>query len=282
MADRNFMELLENQFSLGKAVCVGLDSDFEKIPSFFNLKDLTGQVSTFETVVTFNRFVIGETKDLVCAYKPNIAFYGAYGLEGLSALHRTIEIIHELAPDVPVILDGKWGDTDNTNNAYVKMVFDWLQADAITVNPYMGGESLQPFLARKEKGIFVLCKTSNPGSRSFQNSDIAHNYDGPPYTTLYKTVAKTFMRDWNENGNCGFVVGATYPHELSEIREIVGDMPILIPGIGAQGGDLEATVKAGKNSLGAGMIINSSRGIIFSENPRDETEKLHEAINTFR
>jgi len=237
---------------------------------------------TYSNLVWFNHEVVKTTKDLVCAYKPNIAFYEAHGSKGLAALQQTIKDIHALAPDVPVILDAKRGDIRNTNVGYAQMAFGFLGADAITVHPYLGAEALQPFLARAEKGVIVLCRTSNPGAGEFQDLSV----NGEP---LYRFVARRVASEWNKNGNCGLVVGATYPDELREVREIAPDMPILIPGIGAQGGDVEKTVSAGKDSRGQGMIVNSSHSIIFAskgadfaEAARRETEKLRDLINQYR
>ena len=284
MNDRNFRQMLEAQWSRGNFVCVGLDSEFGKIPKslqwdqFWRERQDVGNV-----IVEFNRAIVEATKDLVCAYKPNAAFYEAHGDEGIGALQRTIADIHAIAPDVPVILDAKRADIDNTNAGYVDAAFGFLRADAITVHPYLGAEALQPFLARAEKGVIVLCRTSNPGAGEFQDLSV----NGEP---LYRFVARRVASEWNKNGNCALVVGATYPDELREVRELVGDdMPILIPGIGAQGGDVEKTVSAGKDSRGRGMIVNSSRGIIFAskgadfaEAARRETEKLRDFINQYR
>jgi len=271
---RNFMDLLNAKWAEGKFVCVGLDSDLEKIP-----KSVKGS-DPAKTIWEFNRRIVESTKDIVCAYKPNSAFYEAHGSFGWEALVHTVCDIQEIAPSVPIILDAKRADIGNTNNGYVSSAFEALQVDAITVHPYLGKEALKPFLDRKDKGVFVLCRTSNPGAGEFQ--DIPVNSFGHK---LFHWVAKHVVGSWNDNNNCGVVVGATYPQELADVREIVGDMPILIPGIGAQGGDLEATVKAGKDSRGRGMIINSSRGIIFASNGPDyaeaacrETQKLHNAI----
>lgn len=279
MSGRNFMEMLRAQWNKGNFVCVGLDSEHSKIPD--SVKDHYYSVSN--AVVAFNLAIVQATKDLVCAYKPNTAFYEAYGVEGITALQKTIADIHAIAPDVPVILDAKRGDIGNTNMGYVKFAFEYLQADAITVHPYLGGEALKPFLDQADKGVFVLCRTSNPGAGELQ--DTGRVYDGMP---LYEYVAGRVALEWNKNGNCGLVVGATYPRELEEVRKIVGDMPILIPGVGAQGGDVEKTVKAGKGSHGQGMIINSSRGIIFAsqgpnfaEAARHETATLRGMINMY-
>lgn len=279
MGDRNFMELLEAQWSKGNFVCVGLDSEYEKIPAHLRSGD---QAGTSTAITMFNRAIVEATKDIVCAYKPNAAFYEAHGAEGIVALHHTIADIHAIAPDVPVILDAKRADIGNTNAGYVDAAFNFLRADAITVHPYLGAEALQPFLARAEKGVIVLCRTSNPGAGEFQDLSV----NGEP---LYRFVARRVANEWNKSGNCALVVGATYPDELHEVRGLVGGMPILIPGIGAQGGDVEKTVSAGKDRRGQGMIINSSRGIIFAskgadfaEAARRETEKLHDLINQYR
>lgn len=287
MGDRNFRHMLEKQWSRGNFVCVGLDSELSKIPySAVCYYSSRMGISITNTIATFNRAIVEETKDLVCAYKPNIAFYEACGAEGLNALRETIADIHKIAPDVPVILDAKRADIGNTNAGYVDMAFDFLQADAITVHPYLGAEALQPFLDCGDKGIIVLCRTSNKGAGEFQDKyiSVATGYNMP----LYQYVAHRVATDWNKNGNCALVVGATYPDELRKVRGLVGDMPILIPGIGAQGGDVEKTVSAGKDSRGQGMIINSSRGIIFAssgadfaEAARRETKKLHDLIHYY-
>lgn len=289
MIKRNFRQMLENQWSQGNFVCVGLDSEFGKIPESAYRSGELRPVEETATMIAFNRAVIEATKDIVCAYKPNIAFYEAYGAKGFAALQRTIMDIYSVAPDVPVILDAKRADIGNTNIGYASSAFDYFGADAITLHPFLGAEALQPFLNREDKGAFILCRTSNPGAGEFQDMDVSGDMVPGGYMPLYKYVAYRVSRHWNKNGNCGLVVGATYPDELREVREIAYDVPILIPGIGAQGGDIEATVKAGKDSHGRGMIVNSSRGIIFAskgadfaEAARRETEKLRDAINRYR
>lgn len=235
----SFLDKLKNKWGEKKFVCVGLDKgDFE-----------------------FDKSIINLTCDLVCAYKPNAAFYKE------AQLQKTLSYIKDTRPDIPVILDAKRGDIGNTNEGYAKAVFDELGADALTVHPYLGKESLQPFLERADKGIFVLVKTSNPGAGEFQDLIV----DDKP---LYRVVAE-HVKDWGEN--VGVVVGATYPEELKKVREIVGDMPILIPGVGAQGGDV-SLLKAGLNSKGEGIIVSSSRGIIFADNPRQATLDLNQQI----
>jgi len=251
-------------------VCVGLDSDTTKLP-------------TGVDQLTFNKAIIDATHDLVCAYKPNSAFYEALGDEGVINLKQTCDYINEKYPEIPIILDAKRADIGNTNQGYVNFAFEYLGVDAITIQPYMGGEAVQPFLEQTDKGIIVLCRTSNDGSAEFQDLQI----DGKP---LYKIVAKNVASNWNKNNNCMLVVGATYPEEIAEVRAIVGDnMWFLIPGVGAQGGDVEKTVNSAKNSDGTGMIINSSRGIIFAssgpdyaEIARAKTIELRDEINKYR
>ena len=269
---RNFRELLEGQWGEGKFLCIGLDSDFEKIP------EAARKDSVRETVVAFNRAIIDATHDLASSYKLNSAFYESHGDEGWKALRETIQYINEVAPEVPVILDAKRGDIGNTNEAYAVSFFDHLHVDAVTVHPYFGRESLAPFFERSDKGVIVLCRSSNLGAGEIQDLEIA----GEP---LYKVIARLAAEKWNGNGNCCVMVGATYPTELAEVRAVVGDMPILIPGVGAQNGDLEKTVKAGKDSRGRGMIISASRAIIFaSDGPdfaaaaREKALALHGAI----
>ena len=292
------MELLRAQWAKGKFVCVGLDSEFGKIPESVRQGGNECIVSVANTIVAFNRAIIEATKDLAFAYKPNAAFYEAYGDEGFNALHRTIVDIHILAPDVPVILDAKVADIGNTNNGYVQMAFDYLQADAITVHPYLGAEALAPFLDRADKGVIVLCRTSNPGAGEFQDrmvpgDDLPGGANG--HLPLYQYIAWRVANHWNKNGNCALVVGATYPDELALVRMIVGDMPILIPGVGFQQKgvpiekQVEQVVSSGKDSRREGMIINSSRGIIFASKgadfadwAREETWKLHNLINQYR
>ncbi len=281
--DRNFMEMLRGQWSRDNFVCVGLDSEFNKIPKVAHRSGSRCDVSIVNTIVAFNREIVEATKDIVCAYKLNTAFYEVQGVDGITALQRTVMNIHTIAPDVPVILDAKRGDIGNTNAGYAEAAFDFLRADAITVHPYLGAEALEPFLARADKGIIVLCRTSNHGAGEFQ--DLIIN----GYEPLYRLVARRVASEWNKNCNCALVVGATYPDELREVREIVGDMPILIPGIGVQGGNVEKTVLAGKDSRSEGMIINSSRGIIFAskdddfaEVARREAIKLRDEINRHR
>ncbi len=251
----DFLKLLKAKWDEGKFVCVGLDT---------------------EAVFEFNKTIIDSTHDLVCAYKLNSAFYEAGGAVGWTILKDTINYIHTTYPDIPTILDAKRADTDTTNRAYARAIFDNLGADALTVSPYLGKESLKPFLERRDKGIFVLVKTSNPGAGEFQDLEVypERSRRGKP---LYQVVAEHVTR-WNENGNLGVVAGATYPEDLAKVRKIVGDLPILVPGIGAQGGDLKATLQNSLDSKKQGLIIHSARGIILSPNPREAALRLHREI----
>lgn len=271
MFQERYNEIVARNNSL---VCIGLDSDIDKIPDHLKFSP--------NSQFTFNQAIIDATNDLVCAYKPNSAFYEARGVDGITDLKMTCDYLRDRYPEIPIILDAKRADIGSTNEGYAAYAFDYLGADAITLHPYLGREAMQPFLDRKDRGCIILCRTSNPGAGQFQDAIV----DGEP---LYLKVAKTVVNEWNKNGNCLLVVGATYPEELAKVRTIVGDMTLLVPGIGAQGGDVEKTVKAGLNSKKAGMIINSSRGIIFAssgkdfaEKARGEAEKLNKTITMFR
>ncbi|MBI3380139.1 orotidine-5'-phosphate decarboxylase [Candidatus Gottesmanbacteria bacterium] len=255
-------------------LCVGLDSDIEKIPEHIR----NGE----HPQSTFNKEIIDATADLVCAYKSNTAFYEARGKAGIEALKMTCDYIREKHPEIPIILDAKRADIGNTNEGYAKFAFDYLNADAITLHPYLGIETLGAFLRRKDKQIFILCKTSNPGAGELQDLKV----DGKP---LYQIVAENVVKNWNYNGNCGLVIGAPYPSEVNIVRRIAPSLPFLIPGIGIQGGEVEKTVKAGVDANGSNAIINSSRGVIFAsssedfaEKARGEAMKLQKEINKFR
>lgn len=255
-------------------VCVGLDSEVGKIPT--HLKN--SQFPQFE----FNKTIIDATADLVCAFKPNTAFYEARGEQGIKELKMTCDYIKKKFPEIMVILDAKRADIGNTNNGYVTFAFDYLQADMITLHPYLGQEALAPFLDRTDKGSVILCRTSNLGSGEFQNLRINNK-------NLFEIVAEKIINEWNTNNNCLLVIGATYPDEMELIRSKTDTMFFLVPGIGAQGGDLEKTLASGLNSQKSGLIINSSRGIIFADNTenfankaREEAKKLKEKINKYR
>jgi orotidine-5'-phosphate decarboxylase len=264
-------------------VCVGLDSDFDKLPEPFK-KRANPQ---FE----FNKAIIDATHDLVCCYKPNNAFYEALGDTGIKELKQTCEYINETCPEIPVIIDAKRGDIGNTNEGYAKYVFDYLGADAITVMPYMGLESLSSFFNRDDKGVIVGCHSSNPGAAEFQEKPLIPDPAGKPniQKPLYIVVAREVRRRYGSNPNIMIFMGATYPEQLIAARETVDDMTILVPGIGTQGGDIGSFIKAGLNSQNAGLIINASRSIIFASTDddfatraREETEKLKDEIDKYR
>jgi orotidine-5'-phosphate decarboxylase len=254
-------------------VCVGLDPEIERFPAH-----IAAQPSP---IFQFNKAIIDATADLVCAYKPQFAHYAAYEAE--DQLERTIEYIHRSYPGIPVILDSKRGDVGNTAERYAIEAFERYGADAVTVNPYLGRDSLEPFLKYAHKGVIILCRTSNPGSRDLQDLEISSG------RKLYQVVADLAAREWNSRGNCLLVVGATYPRELAEVREIVGTMPFLVPGVGAQGGDVAAAVSSGQTADSTGLVISSSRGILyagtdgdFSAAARSATQTLRDQINASR
>jgi orotidine-5'-phosphate decarboxylase len=259
----NFIEKLTSASRKSNSLlCVGLDPDPELIPD---------KVGIFE----FNKAIIDATVDLVCAYKPNIAFYEALGNKGLDALMRTRDYIPE---DIPVIVDAKRSDIGNTAKAYAKAIFDYFNFDATTVNPYLGFDSIEPFIQYRDKGVFILCRTSNAGAVDFQalNCEIENGH-----RPLFEIVALKASQ-WNTHGNIGLVVGATYPEELRLIRQSHPDMPLLIPGIGAQGGDLALTVHYGVDAQGEKAIINSSRQIIYASQGKDFAEAARQAALTLR
>jgi len=253
-------------------VCVGLDPEIERFPP-----QILDQPSP---IFQFNKAIIDATADLVCAYKLQFAHYAAYEAE--DQLERTIDYIQTAYPTIPVILDSKRGDVGNTAERYAIEAFERYHADAVTVNPYLGSDSLEPFLKYEDKGVIILCRTSNPGAGELQDLEI----DG---RKLFHTVADLAARRWNTRGNCMLVVGATYPRELAEVREIVGNMPFLVPGVGAQGGDVAQAVQNGQTTAGSGLVISSSRGILYASSgenfasaARAATEKLRDQVNASR
>lgn len=242
-------------------LCIGLDPDPELMPGV--------------DVLEFNKAIIDATRDLVCAYKPNLAFYEALGTTGLAILEKTVRYI---PGDIPVIGDAKRGDIGNTARAYARALFSVLGFDAATVNPYLGFDSVEPFISYQDKGVFVLCRTSNKGAVDFQDLET----DSRP---LYEAVAQK-AREWNTHGNVGLVVGATYPEELKRVRSICPEMYLLIPGIGAQGGDLGSAVSYGVDARGERAIINVSRQVLYASREEDfaraarsVAEKLRKQIN---
>lgn len=331
---RDFRSRLEAAWARrGSLVCVGLDPEIERFP-----RALAGVPAP---IYEFNKAIIDATADAVCAFKPQFAHYAAYAAE--DQLERTIDYIHRQHPGILVILDAKRGDVGHTAQRYAAEAFERYGADAVTVNPYLGLDSLEPFLEYGDRGTFVLCRTSNPGARDLQDlqvgdaggdaagaapgaalgpalgvasiapatptwagwrpnesrpapgaASIARAADparpsAAPGRRLYQAVAELAATRWNKRGNCGLVVGATYPAELGEVRSIVGDLPLLVPGIGAQGGDVEQAVRQGCDSAGTGLLISSSRAVLyaaagddFADAARTAAQSLKETIDRYR
>jgi orotidine-5'-phosphate decarboxylase len=262
-------ELLAAHFAARRHLVVGLDTDPGRIP-----ESVAAGAAPFERVIEFNRRIVEATAGLAAAYKPNAAFYEALGAEGISALREAVAAIRDAAPNAAVILDAKRADIGSTNAGYVTAAFDQLGADAVTVHPYLGGEALSPFLERTDKLIFVLARTSNPGAGEFQ--DLVA--DGVP---LYRHVARAVAGSWNTAGNCGLVVGATYPQEMEAIREDVpAEVPILIPGVGAQGGDVAAVVAANRAAGSDAFLIAASRSILYASAGEDFAEAAQAAAQS--
>ena len=269
----HFMQSLQQAWKdHDSLVCVGLDPEPAKFPA--HLRD------TPDAVFAFCAAIVDATADLVCAFKPQIAHFAALRAE--ETLERLIAHIHHNHPRVPVILDAKRGDIGSTAQHYVREAFERYRADAVTLNPYLGRDSIQPFLDHADKGVILLCRTSNSGGADFQALDCG----GAP---LYLRVAETVARDWNANGNCALVTGATWPEELGKVRAVVGDMPLLVPGIGAQGGDVEAVLQHGRTAAGHGLMISSSRAILYAGHGEDfalaaraAASELRDTINRHR
>jgi len=254
-------------------VCVGLDPEPKKFPDRF--RDAPGGI------FAFNKAIVDATADLVCAYKPQFAHYAAHAAE--NQLEHTINYIKSTCPNAIVILDSKRGDIGSTAEQYAHEAFERYDADAVTVNPYLGRDSVEPFLKHGDKGVIILCRTSNPGAKDFQDLNVG------PGRKLFHHVAEQVAKEWNTNGNCMLVVGATYPEELADIRSRVGDLPFLVPGVGAQGGDVAKVMAAGKTAAGTGLVISSSRAILyassgdnFAEAARKAATELRDSINAHR
>jgi orotidine-5'-phosphate decarboxylase len=246
-------------------VCVGLDPEIERFP-----KHIAAEPSP---IFHFNKAIIDATHDLVCAYKPQFAHYAAYEAE--DQLERTIEYVHRTYPAVPVILDAKRGDIGSTAERYAIEAFERYGADAVTVNPYLGTDALEPFLRHADRGVIVLCRTSNKGGADLQDLEIGGR-------RLFQVVAQLAAQRWNANGNCLLVVGATYPQELAQVRRIVGDMPLLVPGVGAQGADVAEAVRAGQDAQGTGLIVSSSRAILYASSGDDFAQAARAATQALR
>jgi orotidine-5'-phosphate decarboxylase len=266
----NFMEKLYKAMGENKSmVCIGLDPDPGLMP----------HLSVFE----FNKSIINATADLVCSYKCNLAFYEALGIEGLNSLQKSVEY----APNnIPIIGDAKRGDIGNTAKLYAKALFEAFGFDAATVSPYMGFDSVEPFIKYMDRGVFILCRTSNPSASDFQSLPCMAKDSPLEQGLLFEIVAQK-AKEWNQYGNVGLVAGATYPQELARIRELCPQMLLLIPGIGAQGGDLAQAVRYGANLKGGGAIFCSSRKILyaskggdFAQAARHATEELRNQINS--
>ena len=268
--------LAANWADRNSLLCVGLDPDPAKFPAHLQGKPTA--------IFDFCAAVVDATADLVCCFKPQIAYFAAHRAE--DQLEALIAHIHEKHPNTPVILDAKRGDIGSTAEQYAIEAFERFRADAVTVNPYMGRDSAEPYLAYPDKGVILLCRTSNAGGSDLQFLDVAA--DGKT-EKLYERVARLVSEDWNGSGNCGLVVGATFPAEIARVRALTGNMPLLVPGIGAQGGDIEATVKAGRTAGGGGLMINSSRAVLYAgkdENFAAQSRRValetRDAINQFR
>jgi orotidine-5'-phosphate decarboxylase len=244
-----FIEKLSGAWAANNSMlCVGLDPDVGKFPAHLQAEP--------DAIVLFCKAIIDATADAVCAFKPQIAYFAAQRAE--NQLEEICAYVRNAYPHIPVVLDAKRGDIGATAEQYAREAFERYGADAVTVNPYMGFDSIAPYLEWSERGVVVLCRTSNPGGSDLQFLTV----DGKP---LYQHVARLVAQKWNRNGQCALVVGATFPGELAQVRAIVGDMPLLVPGIGAQGGDIQATVEAGQTANGKGMMISSSRAILYAK-----------------
>ena len=271
----NFISQLKTAWQDNNSLlCVGLDPAPEKLPVHLRERPIDE---------AFNEFciaIIDATAAYACAFKPQIAYFAAHRAE--AALETIVQYSRTHYPHIPVILDAKRGDIGSTAEQYAIEAFERYRADAVTVNPYMGFDSVQPYLAYPDKGVIILCRTSNAGGSDLQFLQVGN-------TPLYQVVAHKVAHEWNTSGQCALVVGATFPNEIKEVREIVGDMPLLIPGIGAQGGDLAATMVAGQTANGTGVMINSSRAIIYASTGEDFAQvaaqvarETQQAINALR
>ncbi|QGZ41586.1 orotidine-5'-phosphate decarboxylase [Pseudoduganella flava] len=250
----NFINKLNAAWAANDSLlCVGLDPDVERLPAQFR--------GSPDGIYLFCKEIIDATADLACAFKPQIAYFAALGAE--QQLEKICAYLRGKHAHIPLILDAKRGDIGATAKQYAREAFDRYGADAVTVNPYMGFDSVEPYMEWQDRGVIVLCRTSNPGGSDLQFLEV----DGKP---LYQHVARLVADKWNTNGQCALVVGATFPQEIAQVRALVGEMPLLIPGIGAQGGDIEATVRAGRTDAGTGMMINSSRAILYAASQGSE------------
>lgn len=266
MATRKFFELLHAAVRAHDSrVCIGLDPEPARFPAHFKGRP--------RAILEFNQAIVDATCDLAACFKPQIAHFAALGAE--DQLEGTLEYLRARAPQVPVILDAKRGDIGSTAERYAREAFERYDVDAVTVNPYLGGDSLEPFLAWRDRGIVILCRTSNPGAGDLQDLDVGGR-------KLYQVVAERVAKDWNRNGNCMLVVGATYPEELADLRARVGTLPFLMPGIGAQGGDVTRAVQAARTADGEGFLVNSSRAILYASPGEDFATAARAAASALR
>ena len=271
----NFISQLQTAWQDNNSLlCVGLDPAPEKLPLHLRERPIE------QAFTEFCIAIIDATAAYACAFKPQIAYFAAHRAE--AALETIIQYSRTHYPHIPVILDAKRGDIGSTAEQYAIEAFERYRADAVTVNPYMGFDSVQPYLNYSDKGVIILCRTSNAGGSDLQFLQVGN-------TPLYQVVAHKVAHEWTTSGQCALVVGATFPNEIKEVRDIVGDMPLLIPGIGAQGGDLAATMQAGQTSMGTGVMINSSRAIIYASTGEDFAQvaaqvarETQQAINALR
>ncbi|WMW82057.1 orotidine-5'-phosphate decarboxylase [Undibacterium cyanobacteriorum] len=270
-----FIQKLSQAWTSNQSLlCVGLDPDIKKFPAEF--------ASQPDAIFAFCKAIIDATADVACSFKPQIAYFAALRAE--DQLEEICRYLKQNYPHIPIVLDAKRGDIGATAEQYAREAFERYEADAVTVNPYMGFDSVAPYLEWKDRGAIVLCRTSNAGGSDLQFLDVG----GKP---LYQHVAHLVADKWNTNGQCALVVGATFPNEIAQVRALVGDMPLLIPGVGAQGGDVESTVKAGRTANGTGMMINSSRAILYAKTNEGESFsaaarrvalETRDAINLYR
>ncbi|QOW19907.1 orotidine-5'-phosphate decarboxylase [Lysobacter ciconiae] len=266
-----FMQALRQRWTAADSlVCVGLDPEPSRFPARF--------ADDPDAVFHFCRDIVDATAEHVCAFKPQIAHFAALGAE--DALQRLIAHIHERHAGIPVILDAKRGDIGSTAQHYASEAFERYRADAVTANPYLGRDSVQPFLDRGDRGVVILCRTSNPGASDLQDLPVANDDGGT--RPLYQRVAEMIARDWNGHGNCMLVVGATWPGQLREVRAIVGDMPFLVPGVGAQGGDVQAVVSNARTDDGSGLVVSSSRAVLYASSGDDFAHAAAAAARTLR
>jgi orotidine-5'-phosphate decarboxylase len=261
-----FIQKLRSSWNKNNSLlCVGLDPNLSKLPA--SVRSLPNPI--FE----FNKALVDSTADLVCAFKPQVAYYSAQKAEDQLAM--TVDYIRNKYPEIPILLDAKRNDIGSTAEMYAREAYDRYMVDAVTVSPYLGEDSIEPFLKRPDKGVIVLCRTSNPGAGDLQDLVCGGK-------KFYEIVAQKAASQWNKNGNVLLVVGATYPQQLREIRNIVGDMPFLVPGLGTQGGEVESIVANGLDEWGTGMIISTSRAVMYASSGSDFAEAARKVASSYR